>query len=306
MKMFHDYIKGCYQNDIFIKLNLIKQAQTHMKQSIKPVLSLLCCCFMLLNISCGFHTSGIEDYKWQLTFEDNFDSYDNSKWITMHDNGNRTIWSNKEAQFYKDDNVSVNNGVLDLTVKKESYYGKDVESEKQFEYTSGMICNSKSFSQVYGKWEMRVKFPFKKGFWPAFYLVPKQRPTLPEIDIFEYFGKDKDKISMSQHYGIDYRGGGTGGQGEPFYYMKTKEITGDFADKWMIWTFECFPDKMIWKLDGKTVFESTDGIPTAPMYLIANVAVKDWNDNNTGIDASSSPYVMEIDYIRVYKMVPKN
>lgn len=257
-------------------------------------------------ISCGSASASKENFIWKLTFEDNFDFYDNSKWINMHENGNRTIWSNKELEWYKDENVEVENGVLKLTAKKESFYGKDVESEKQFEYTSGMICNAKSFFQAYGKWEMRVKFPFKKGFWPAFFLVPKQRPSLPEIDVFEYFGVHKDKISMTHHWGIDYPGSTTNGQREPFYYVKNKEIDGDFSDKWMIWTFECYPDKMIWKLDGKTVYEATDGIPTAPMYMIANVAVKDFSENNAGVDNSGLPYVMEIDYIKVYKMTPKD
>ncbi|MBS1516804.1 MAG: glycoside hydrolase family 16 protein [Bacteroidetes bacterium] len=240
------------------------------------------------------------DYRWELTFQDNFDTYDNSKWINTLDNGGRTIWSNQELQFYQDQNVKVENGILKLTAKKESLYGKDVESEKQFDFTSGLICNSRSFSQPYGKWEMRVKFPFRKGFWPAFFLVPKQRPTLPEIDIFEYFGRNKNEISCTQHWGIDYA------QKEPFYYMKTKQVTGDFDDKWMVWSFECFPEKMVWKLNGTTVNESTVGIPTAPMYMIANVAVKDWEENNREVDRSDTPYVMEIDYIRVYKMVPNN
>ncbi|MBK8984275.1 MAG: hypothetical protein IPM38_18630 [Ignavibacteria bacterium] len=72
----------------------------------------------------------------------------------------------------------------------------------------------------------------------------------------------------------------------------------------MIWTFECYPDRLVWKLNGNTVFEATDGIPTSKMYMIANVAVKDWEENNFEVDNSEIPYVMEVDYIRVYKMTP--
>ncbi len=258
---------------------------------------------LLLN-SCAFHSADKLSYEWQLTFEDNFDFYDNTKWINTHDNGNRTIWSNKELEWYMDENVKVEKGILKLTAKKQSVYGKDIESEKQFEYTSGMICNAQSFTQAYGKWEMRVKFPFKKGFWPAFFLVPKQRPSLPEIDVFEYFGIYKNKISVTHHWGIDYPNINTGGQREPFYHVKSKELTGDFADRWMIWTFECYPDKMLWKLDGDIVYETTEGIPTAPLYMIANVAIKDYKEHNYEVEKTGLPYVMEIDYVRVYKMVP--
>lgn len=259
-------------------------------------------------LACNVSYSDDPNYEWKLTFEDNFDKYDSTKWINMHLAGNRTIWSNKELEWYKDENVSADNGILKLTAKKESIYGKDTESEKQFEYTSGMICSALSFTQVYGKWEIRAKFPYKKGFWPAFWLVTVLRPGLPEIDIFEYFGIEKNKIVSAHHWGLDYpnySGGTYEGKGEPFYYAGSKVTEGDFADEWMVWTFECFPNKMIWKLDGKVVYESTEGIPTGPLYIIANVAIKEWAENNYQIDRSSEPYVMEIDYIKAYKMVPK-
>ncbi|MBK8984273.1 MAG: hypothetical protein IPM38_18620 [Ignavibacteria bacterium] len=65
---------------------------------------------------------------------------------------------------------------------------------------------------------------------------------------------------------------------------------------------------MLWKLelDGKTVYESIEGIPIAPMYIIANVAMKDWTGKLFKEDNTIAPYVMEINYIRAYKMVPVN
>jgi beta-glucanase (GH16 family) len=259
-------------------------------------------------ISCGFSTYEETNYEWELTFEDNFDTFDNTKWIHIFDGGNRTIWSNKELQWYKDENATVENGILKLTAKKESIYGKDTEGEKQFEFTSGLMSSSQSFIQAYGKWEIRAKFPFRKGFWPAFWLVAKQRPGLPEIDVFEYFGIDRDKIISAHHWGLDYpnySGGTYEGKTAPFYYVDSKVTEGNFEDVWMVWSFECFPNKMIWKLNGNIVYESTEGIPTAPLYILANVAIKEWPDNNNQIDRTDVPYVMEIDYIRAYKMIPK-
>ncbi len=245
-------------------------------------------------------TAEKEGSKWQLIFEDNFDTFDRSAWITEHHNGNRTIWSNKELQWYKDENVYSENGVLKLVVKKESLYGKDVESEKQFEYTSGMICDSKSLSQTYGKWEMRVRFPFKGGYWPAFYLVPLTRPTLPEIDVFEYFGIKENEISCTVHWGKDY------GLKAPDYNMATTVLQGDYSDTWMVWAVEVTPKKIVWKLNNKEVKRSTQGLPTTPMYMIANVALKDRPEDGISTDkiardAAQDPYVMEIDYVKIYK-----
>lgn len=258
--------------------------------------------------SCGFYNKQQPDYEWKLTFEDQFNSFDTTKWQSLFDMGNRTIWSNKELQWYKDENIVAENGVLKIIAKKESIYGKDSESEKQFEYTSGMINSPQTFSQAYGKWEIKVRFPFRKGFWPAFWLVAKQRPGLPEIDVFEYFGIEENKITCNHHWGIDYPnwGGIYKDKTEPFYYVRTKEIQGEFSDVWMVWSFECFPDKMVWKLNEKIVYETTEGIPTAPLYIIANVAIKDWPQNNFQVEQTENPYIMEIDYIKAYQMVPKN
>ncbi|MCB0727751.1 MAG: glycoside hydrolase family 16 protein [Ignavibacteriae bacterium] len=258
-------------------------------------------------LSCGPGESGNQPYKWEITFEDNFDSLDLSKWQRVYESGGRTNWANKDLQWYKDQNIIAENGILKITAKKESVYGKDVHGEKQFEFTSGLICSSNHFLQAYGKWEIKVKFPFRKGFWPAFWLVPKQNPTLPEIDIFEYYGINKNMMTSAHHWGIDYPNysGLYEGKSEPFYYVNAKDTEGEYEDRWMVWIFECFPDKMIWKLDDKVVFESTQGIPTSPLYMIANVAVKDHEANDFWIDDTGSPYIMEIDYVRVFKMIPQ-
>ena len=260
--------------------------------------------FALLVFTYGFTSEESECSKWELVFEDNFDTFDRNTWLTMHDNGNRTIWSNKELQWYKDENVYSENGILKLVVKKESIYGKDVESEKQFEYTSGMICDSKSLSQTYGKWEIKVKFPYKGGYWPAFYLVPLTRPTLPEIDVFEYYGIKENEISCTLHWGKDY------GLKPPDYNTVTKDLTGNFTNVWMIWAIEVTPKKIVWKLNNKEVFRSKKGLPTSPLYMIANVALKDWPDRGITTEkitreATDISYIMEIDYVKIYKYIPQ-
>lgn len=257
--------------------------------------------FAFLLFSYGFAYTEVEGTKWELVFEDNFDTFDHNTWLTYHDNGNRTIWSNKELQWYKDENVYSENGILKLVAKKESIYGKDVESEKQFEFTSGMICNSKSYKQTYGKWEMKVKFPFRQGYWPAFFLVPLKRPTLPEIDVFEYFGIKENEITCNHHWGIDY------GLKAPDYNVKSKVLYGDYSDVWMIWTVEITPKKIVWKLNDCVVYSSKKGLPNSPLYMIANVAIKDRPEDGISSEkiasaAIGAPYIMEIDYVKIYKM----
>jgi beta-glucanase (GH16 family) len=271
----------------------------------------LCTIFLIIFFqltSFGFKCDDNPNYEWKLTFEDNFDTFDTTMWKTFFNTGTRTNWPNKELQWYKDENIVAENGVLKISAKRESIYGKDPQGEKQFEFTSGMISSASTFSQAYGKWEIKVRFPFRKGFWPAFWLNSKVSSGLPEIDVFEYFGVHENKISSSHHWGLGYPNlpGSYEGKTAPFYYVASKDIEGNFSDIWMIWSFECFPNKMVWKLNGNAVYEATDGIPTAPLCILANVAILDREENNYEVDNSNLPYVMEIDYIKVYQMVPKN
>ncbi|MBK7445879.1 MAG: hypothetical protein IPJ45_07640 [Ignavibacteria bacterium] len=35
------------------------------------------------------------------------------------------------------------------------------------------------------------------------------------------------------------------GKAEPFYYQEGKETINEFSDKWMVGTFEWFPEKIV-------------------------------------------------------------
>jgi hypothetical protein len=117
--------------------------------------------------------------------------------------------------------------------------------------------------------------------------------------VFEYFGIHENEISCSLHWGKDY------GLPKPDYNLKTKVLKGNFDDRWMVWSCEISPTKIIWRLDGKKVYESREGIPADPMYMIANVAVKDRPEHGNKVDETGLPYVMEIDYVKIYKPTSK-
>ena len=93
---------------------------------------------------------------WVMTFNDEFDgtSLDLSKWDKTYQWGGRT--NNDELEWYLDNAQVVSNGTLKLVAKHETaHYG--------FPYTSGMISGHKSFSQMYGYFEIRMKILRVKG-----------------------------------------------------------------------------------------------------------------------------------------------
>ena len=68
-------------------------------------------------------------------------------------------------------------------------------------YLSGLLTTYNSFSQLYGYFEIRAQIPAGKGYWPAFWLLPKViMATPPEIDILEARGDRLTKLYLTDHY----------------------------------------------------------------------------------------------------------
>ena len=137
---------------------------------------------------------------WQCTFDDEFSgtALDTTNWATQV-TASSGYHSGAECFVNSPNNVSVANGVLSLTVRKEdapftchSRTGGDYTTQ----YTSGMVDTNGTFSQTYGRFEIRAKFPAPtfKGLqeslwlWPvnSTYYGPKW-PMSGELDIAEMY-----------------------------------------------------------------------------------------------------------------------
>ena len=212
-------------------------------------------------------------------------------------------WGNNELQYYTNSaqNASVADGKLTITARKESFGGK--------EYTSARLVTRGKGDFLYGRFEIRAKLPAGKGTWPAIWMLPTdwaygEWPKSGEIDIMEHVGYDPEVIHISTH--------------TEAYYFKiktqktaTKNIataTSDFHLYRVDWT----PYAIRGFIDNQRIFEFINqgtGYKTWPFdkrfYLLLNVAVGgDWGGAQ-GIDTNSFPNAMEIDYVRVYKMIEK-
>ncbi|GAA4407830.1 hypothetical protein GCM10023187_28930 [Nibrella viscosa] len=99
-------------------------------------------------------------------------------------------------QYYLPQNVSVANGFLQLTAHKETY--------NSYAYTSGWVDTKQKVSYKYGRIVSRMKLPAGKGYWPAFWLAPRDEvygswPHSGEIDIMEYLGHETNKAYGTFH-----------------------------------------------------------------------------------------------------------
>lgn len=206
-------------------------------------------------------------------------------------------WGNNELQYYTDrpENVVVEDGSLKITVKKEAFMGSS--------YTSARIITKGLFERAYGRFEARIKLPWGRGLWPAFWLLGGNCdeviwPQCGEIDIMEYRGQEPTVIHGSVH-GPGYSAAEA--------ITKSYELANDrFDTDFHIFGIEWGPDYINYYVDDVLYNQITpDDVPGEwvydhPFYIIMNVAVGGSfvgaPDSNT-----SFPQTMLVDYVRIYE-----
>lgn len=225
---------------------------------------------------------------------------DPSKW--SYDIGG-SGWGNNELEYYTNStkNSSVENGKLSISVLKEDFGGKN--------YTSARLVTKGKCDFLYGRVEVKAKLPSGKGTWPAIWMLPTDWvyggwPNSGEIDIMEHVGYDPNVIHISAHT-LKY-----------YFKINTQKTavktiptaTTDFHIYRMDWT----PYALRGYIDDVKVFEfinENSGFEVWPFdqkfHLLLNVAYGgDWGGAQ-GIDPTTLPQKMEVDYVRIYKMIDK-
>lgn len=213
-------------------------------------------------------------------------------------------WGNNELQYYTDrpENAKVENGMLVLTARQESFEGSD--------YTSARLTTQNLFEKQYGRFEARIKLPYGKGFWPAFWMLgddcdANPWPACGEIDIMENVGDDPNIIFGSVH-GPEYSAG----------EAISKEFVleeGRADTSFHIYGIEWSPNRINYYIDDilyqsitpEDVEEKTDGeglwvFNDKPFYIILNVAVGGNLPGEPNAD-TEFPQSMVVDYVRVYE-----
>lgn len=197
---------------------------------------------------------------------------------------------NNEKQYYtsRPENSIVENGVLKIFTKKESYLGKD--------YTSARLVTLGKFSFRYGKIEFRAKLPVGAGTWPALWMLGDNInsagwPACGEIDVMEHVGVTPNKIYSTLHYPGHTGGNATG---------KTVNIL-NAQSEFHIYTAEWTPTSIIFSVDNVPffTFANSASVPfNQKFFIIINCAIG--GDFGGAIDPNFTSSTFEIDYVRVY------
>lgn len=212
-------------------------------------------------------------------------------------------WGNNELQYYTNsvNNASVSAGKLTITAKK--------ENRENREFTSARLVTRGKGDFLYGRFEIKAKLPAGKGTWPAIWMLPTDWaygdwPKSGEIDIMEHVGYDPNVVHISTH--------------TEAYYFKintqktaTKTVSGATTAS-HLYRVDWTPYAIRGFIDDQKIFEFVNegkGYAVWPFdkrfHLLLNVAVGgDWGGAQ-GIDADAFPAAMEVDYVRVFKMIEK-
>lgn len=236
-------------------------------------------------------TLNLKGYK--ITFQDEFDGPldvsawgPGTKWIA------HTPYSGDfgDAKFTDPENgfpFSIADGILRIEAKK--------EGEK---WKSGLLCSvdtkGEGFSQQYGYFEMRAKFPKGPGTWPAFWLLALQKLVNRtkmgfEVDIIEQYGREPNIMHSVLHWWPPER--------NQHKSISNKFVLEDMYKDFHNYGFLWDEKEMIWYFDSVELWRQ----PTPPesktsMYVLVNLALgPGWP-----IDKTPNPSLMLVDYVRVF------
>lgn len=256
-------------------------------------------------VACESNNEPEETYT-DIVWQDEFDqdgSLDSELWSYDIGTGVEIFgqpgWGNNELQYYTDrpENITVEDGMLHITARSESYNGSD--------FTSAKILTRDKFETTYGRFEARIMLPWGQGIWPAFWLLGDDSdgaevwPQIGEIDIMEYRGQQPSIIHGSVH-GPGYSGGNAVTDS---YQMPN----GRFDTEFHVFAIEWGPDFIRYYVDDNLYNEITPDDVNGEwvfndnsFYIILNVAV---GGTFVGSPNSSTqfPQTMLVDYVRVYE-----
>jgi beta-glucanase (GH16 family) len=156
---------------------------------------------------CGTRVAKSTGGYWRCTFVDNFSgtSLDMAKWSAMLTA--RTGVASPECRVSSPNNISVQNGTLSLTVRKEAepFTCTSPSGDYVTQYTGGAVTTYNKFSQAYGRFAIRAKFPDAKvqGLHSALWMWPQDMTygdASGELDIAEFRTVIPDRVIPYIHY----------------------------------------------------------------------------------------------------------
>jgi beta-glucanase (GH16 family) len=208
-------------------------------------------------------------------------------------------WANKELQCYTD-------AIENCFIQDSKLVIRATLNEGPCKYQSARINTKGKHAWQYGKFIIRAKMPKGRGSWPALWFLGQNLsqevrwPLCGEIDLMEFNGNQPHTIYGSLHSATYNHKIGT----ERTTTIHLKDPSDAFHDYGVEWT----KDFISFSIDGN-VYARYDKHKDdtekewpfdQPFYLIINLAVGGMF-GGTVFD-EDLPYVLEVDWIKIYQL----
>lgn len=256
--------------------------------------------FILLVVSACKQSDPIEK-KFNLVWSDEFNGseLDENKWdVQLGDGSDYGLWKwgNNEDQYYRRENVTVEDGLLKIKAVKEDFEG--------FEYTSARIRSLNKGDFKYGRFEASIRMDNTNGLWHAFWMLPSNPqegwPVSGEIDIMEYVGNLPSLLLNYVHFADP--------QGNHRSIGSDNNIS-EADQSFHLYAIEWDQNQIKWFIDDIETFRvlrTNDAISAtwpfdAKFHLLLNTAVGGNLGGQIDEDGMQTPRFMEVDYVRVYQ-----
>ncbi len=252
---------------------------------------------------CGTVIPKASGGSWTCSFVDQFNgtALDSAKWVVQ--DTSRTGFRMGNTCFRNDGKqLRVRRGTLDLIVSKYAtpFTCQSPAGDFQTQYSGADISTWGRFSQTYGRFEARIKFPSttKEGLHGGFWLNPQKQtygawPNSGEIDVAEWWSHGADHAYPSLHYP-----------------GRTQADTGwdcviGRADVFHTYAVEWSPTVMTFIYDGKPCY-TRSWTPDSPLSAPQPFDHAFYNslsfaDNGRVDPAVSFPATMTVDYVKVWR-----
>lgn len=242
--------------------------------------------------------------RFELTFEDEFDTLDRSVWSGHFTYGDDDYI--RRGGYWNSSLARTEDGKLIIPMV---YRESGVKSGGAGWYSAGLDTDNDApngFSQKYGYFEVRCKLPPCADCWAAFWLlnsgvfdVGNEGRDGTEIDVFEspYYGERKNNmISSNLHYD---------GYNDAHKMMGAKKylIKGDPYSEFNTYGVEWNEKEYIFYINGVETFRTSyGGVSQNPEYMILSLEVNGNNGVYSGKKADrTKEYDYVIDYVRAYQ-----
>jgi beta-glucanase (GH16 family) len=223
---------------------------------------------------------------------------DSSKWTYDIGTGSNG-WGNNELEYYTDRlvNAQVLDGNLIIQALVEDYDGSS--------YTSARLVSRGLGYWTHARVEVSAKIPGGVGTWPAIWMLPEDNvygdwPNSGEIDIMEMVGFDDNNIHETVH--CQNYNGEIGNEPTSVTYVSNAMTDFNvYAMEWDASQIRMYVNDVMYFSWDKLSDSSADWPFDQSFYVLLNIAVGGSWGGQDGVDDSSFPASLIVDYVRVYQ-----